>query len=159
VLAVPYTLTIAVMLRSRYHHQANFIIAKGSAQSGFDGYKVMVGMNLFVVLPVALLTALDLPARFSLTDNQIRWTHYASLRAKVFNYRDARRAILVEGRLRPDGSFVRGTDLLLDFADGRRLSANALGDGGSEPSDEEVRLLLEKTGLTPQHVRTLADVK
>ena len=152
-LAVPWPVTIAVLRRTRFRDDAAYIEAESSAKSGIDCYRVMMGMVLFLVLPIGLFTALALPERLTLTDRDIEWTHYASVRPEVFAYADARRATFVDGYLLRDGSFQRHPDLILDFVDGRRLSANATGDGGSVPSEEEIRILLERTGLTPGHLK------
>lgn len=153
-LAVPWPLMIAVLRRTRFPDDAAYIEAENSAKAGFDCYRVLVGMVLFVVLPIGLFTVLALPERLTLTDRDIEWTHYASVRPEVFAYTDARRATFVDGYLLRDGSFRHHPDLVLDFVDGRRLSANATGDGGSVPSDQEIRILLERTGLTAGHLKT-----
>jgi hypothetical protein len=83
----------------------------------------MVGMNIFLVLPIAVSTFLALPERLSLTNHEIRWTHYASLTPEVFAYADIVRLTAIDGYKLRDGSFKSHKDLLLDFKDGRRLSA------------------------------------
>jgi len=158
-LSVPWPLVIAVLRRSRFRDDAAYIEAQGSAKSGFDCYRIMVGMVLFLVLPIGLFTVLAVPERLTLTQQDIRWTHYASLRSEVFDYADARRATFVDGYRLRDGSLQSHPDLVIDFAGGRRFSANAVGDGSSTPSNQEIEILLEKTSLTPGHVRTLEDLK
>jgi len=158
-LAIPWPLTIRYLRGSVYHDEAAYIEAEGSAKAGFDCYRVMVGMVLFLVVPIALFTLPALPERLTLTNQDIRWTHYASLRPEVFAYSDAQRALFVDGYRLRDGSFTHHPDLVLDFKDGRRLSANAVGDGGTQPSVAEMKMLLQKTGLTPQEVQTLEDVR
>jgi hypothetical protein len=116
-------------------------------------------MNIFLVLPIAVFTFLALPERLTLTDHEIRWTHYASITPEVFSYADIVRLTAVEGYQLRDGSFKAHKDLLMDLRDGRRLSANAVGDGGSEPSAKLIDVLLTKTGLVPSQIRTLESLK
>jgi hypothetical protein len=158
-LSIPWPLTIALLRRSAYHDEAAYIEAEGSRKSGFDCFRVMAGMNIFLVLPITALTFLALPERLTLTDREIRWTHYASVTPEVFAYADIVRLTAVEGYQLRDGSFKSHKDLLIDFKDGRRLSANAVGDGSSEPSAKEINVLLDKTGLVPREIRTLDDLQ
>jgi hypothetical protein len=158
-LTIPWPLTIALLRRSTYRDDAAYIEAEGSNKSGFDCFRVMVGMNLFITLPIAFFTLLALPERLTLTERNILWTHYASLKPEVFNYPDIVRLTKADGYLLRDGSFKSHKDLFIDFKDGRRLSANAVGDGGSEPSPEEIQVLLDKTGLVPSKVRTREEIQ
>jgi hypothetical protein len=158
-LAIPWPLTIAVLRRSEYHNEAAYVEVEGSNKSGFDCFRVMIGMNLFIVLPLAFFTLLALPERLTLTEHNILWTHYASFQPEIFSYSDIVRLTKTEGYLLRDGSFKSHKDLFIDFKDGRRVSANAVGDGGSEPSTEEINILLEKTGLIPREVRTREEIQ
>jgi hypothetical protein len=158
-LAVPWPLTITFLRRSAYHDEAVYIEAEGGRKSGFDCFRVMVGMNIFLVLPIAAFTLLALPERLTFTDREILWTHYASVTPEVFAYADIVRLITVDGYKLRDGSFRSHKDLLIDFKDGRRLSANAVGDGGSEPSVDEINILLKKTGLVPREIQTSDELK
>jgi hypothetical protein len=158
-LCIPWPLTIALLRRSSYHDEAAYIEDEGSRKSGFDCFRVMAGMNLFLVLPIACFTLPALPERLTLTDSEIRWTHYASLTPEVFAYGDIIRLTTVDGYKLRDGSFKSHRDFLVDFKDVRRLSLNAVGDGGSEPSAEQIDVILAKTGLVPREVRTMADTR
>lgn len=158
-LAIPWPLTIALLRRSAYRDDAAYIQAESNNKSGFDCFRVMVGMNLFIVLPIAFFTILALPERLTLTEHNILWTHYASLKPEIFSYTDIVRLTKVDGYLLRDGSFKLHKDLIIDFKDGRRLSANAVGDGGSEPSAEEISVLLNRTGLVPNEVRTKEEIQ
>jgi hypothetical protein len=153
-LTVPWPLTIAVLRRSSYHEDAAYIEFEASSKSGFDCCRVMAGMNLFLVLPIAIFTLLALPERLTLTDQEILWTHYASLRPEVYRYTDIVQLTMVDGYRLRDGSFKEHKDFLIDFKDGRTLSANAVGDGGTEPDSETINVILNKTGLVPNKVRT-----
>lgn len=149
-IAVPWPLTIALLRHSGYQDEAAYLEDEGSRKSGFDCFRVMVGMNLFIVLPIALFTLLALPERLILTEREIRWTHYAALWPETFPYAEVVRITSVQGYRLRDGSFEAHKDLILDFKDGRRLSANAVGDGGSEPDAKVVSVILAKTGLNPE---------
>lgn len=60
-------------------------------------------------------------------------------------------------RLR-DSSFHPARDVVIDFADGRRLRANSVGDGGTSVREDLMKLLISKTGLNPEHTATLDDI-
>jgi hypothetical protein len=158
-LAVPWPLTIALLRRSAYKDDAAYIEAEGSNKSGFDCFRVMVSLNLFLVLPIAFFSVLALPERLTFTEHGILWTHYASLKPEIFKYSEIVRLTKVDGYLLRDGSFNSHKDVLIDFKDGHRLSANAVGDGGSEPSAEEISILLDKTGLVLREVRTKEEIQ
>ena len=49
-------------------------------------------------------------------------------------------------------------DVILDFADGRRLRANQIGDGGTDVRNDVMELLILKTDLAPEHALTEEDV-
>ena len=158
-LAVPWPFTIVLLRRSTYHDEAAYVEDEANSKSGFDCFRIMVGMNIFLVLPIAVFTFLALPERLTLTDHEVRWTHYASVTPEVFSYADIVRLTAVEGYRLRDGTFKTRKNLLMDLKDGRRLSANAVGDGGSEPSAKLIDVLLTKTGLVPSQIRTLESLK
>jgi hypothetical protein len=153
-LAIPWPLTIALLRRSSYRDDAAYIESEASSKSGFNCYRVMVGMNLFLVLPIAIGTLLALPQRLTFTEQDMLWTRYASLKPELFTYSDVVRLTTVHGYKLRDGGFKAHRDLLLDFKDGRTLNANAVGDGDTEPSAEKIRIILSKTGLIPGEART-----
>jgi hypothetical protein len=158
-LAVPWPLTIALLRRSTYHNEAAYVEDEANRKSGFDCFRIMVGINLFLVLPIAIFTFLALPERLTLANNEILWTHYASLTPAVFAYSDIVRLTSVDGYKLRDGTFKSHKDLLLIFKDGRRLSLNAVGDGGSEPSAQQINVILMKTGLVPEQIRTIDELQ
>jgi hypothetical protein len=158
-LVVPWPLAIVLLRRSNYHDEAAYVTDEGNRKSGFDSFRVMVGINIFIVLPIAIFTFLALPERLTFTDHEILWTRYASLTPEAFSYADVIRLTTVDGYKLRDGTFKLHKDLLIDFKDGRRLSANAVGDGGSEPSADEVNVILAKTGLIPNHQLSAQDLQ
>lgn len=158
-LSIPWPLTLAFLRRSTYHDDAAYIESEANLKSGFDCFRVMVGINIFLVLPIAVLTLLALPERLTLTNHEILWTHYASVTPERFAYADIVGLTAVDGYKLRDGSFQSHKDLLIELKDGRRLSANAVGDGSSEPSPRIINVLLDKTGLVPNKTRTLEDLR
>jgi len=81
------------------------------------------------------------------------------IRPELFRFADATHVYAIDGYYLRDGSFEPHPDLLIDFADGRRLSANAVGDGGTVPSQELVDILPERTHLHAVHVKTESDIE
>jgi hypothetical protein len=158
-LSIPWPLTIALLRRSEYSDEAAYIEDEGNRKSGFDCFRVMVGMNFFIVLPIAFFTLCALPERLTLTNNEIRWTHYASLTSEILPYEDIVRLIQVDGYKLRDGKFKARKDFLLTFKDGRRLNLNAVGDGGSEPSAQQINVILAKTRLVPEQIRTADELQ
>lgn len=158
-IALPWPLGIHLLRRSKYKDDAAFIEAESSGKTGFDSYRVMVAMNLFLAVPIGIFTVPAITMHLTFTETDIYWTSYSSLHPQVFSYSDATRATFVDGYRLRDGSFQSHPDLILDFRDGRRFSANAVGDGGTVPSAQEIELLLSKTHLTPHDVQTLDDLK
>jgi hypothetical protein len=49
-------------------------------------------------------------------------------------------------------------DVIIDFADGRRLRANQVGEGGTNIRNDVMQLLIAKTALTPEHASTSDEV-
>jgi hypothetical protein len=157
-LAVPWPLTLFLLRKVGYGTEVDYILDEANQKSGFDCQRVMVGMNLFLVLPLVLFTLAALPMRMTLGPDEVRVTHYARLSPETFPYKAATRAFSVDGYRIRDGSFERQRDLIIDFSGGRRLSANAIGDGDTEPTDNEVSIFLTKTGLDTQHVHAKDDL-
>jgi hypothetical protein len=61
---------------------------------------------------------------------------------------------IVEVRKLRGGHSHETKDVFVDFADGRRIRGNQVGDGGTSVRDDVIQLLISKTGLTPQHLST-----
>ena len=94
----------------------------------------------------------------SVTPDSVHVTHYGHTTPEVFPFASAIGAFAVEGYYLRDRSFEPHPDLLIDFADGRRLSANVIGDGGTVPSKELVDTLLERTHLRAVQVKTESEI-
>jgi hypothetical protein len=118
----------------------------------------MKWLGIAFVGPVAFCTVLAIPVHLSIGDSEARLGHYASMHTERFSFSGAKRATLIDGYRLRDGSFRRSKDIGIDFADGRRLHGNAVGDGGSGVEENVVQLLLAKTGLHPEHVLTVEDI-
>jgi len=122
------------------------------AKGGFNSYRVMKWLSIGVGRPIAVLTLLAVPIHFSITGSEVRVGHYASFRPEIFPLNDARRLTIVNVKRLQGGHSHETKDLIVDFADGRRLRGNQVGDGGTSVQKQLVlQLLISKTGLTPQH--------
>jgi hypothetical protein len=157
-LALPWPLTVWYLRRVGRKDEADSICDNADLRGGMDSFRVMKWLGIVLVGPVAVLTLLAIPIHLSLGDSEARLGHYASRHSERFIFSEARRATLVDGYRLRNGSFRRRRDLLIDFADGRRLHGNAVEDGGDDVQESVVQLLLARTGLHPTHVKTLEDI-
>jgi hypothetical protein len=158
-LILPWITTLWLIRRFGYQGHAAEIVAEGNQKMGWDGERIMRWFVWGVIVPVAFFNVLAVPVHLSVGEDAVRVTHYAHLRPEVFRFEDARGAYTTDGYLLRDGSFQTHPDLFIDFADGRRLDANAVGDGGTVPPQKLVNLLLARTHLEPAHVRTESDIR
>ena len=88
----------------------------------------------------------------------MRVGHYASIRSERFELHDARRLTVVDGYRLGNGNFRPAKDVIIDFADGRRLRGNEVGDGGTAVRDDVMQLLIADTRLTPEHAATADEI-
>jgi len=158
-LILPWLTVLALLRRFGYAGQAARIVVKGNQQMGLNGERLMGWLAYCLVCPIGIFTVLALPMHLKVFPDELHLTHYRHWALVVFRFADARRAYIVDGYTLRDGSFQPHWDLLIDFADGRRLSGNAVGDGGTVPSEELVSILLGRSGLQPEHVRTVDDIR
>jgi hypothetical protein len=157
-LALPWPLTVWYLRRAGRKDEADSICDASDLRSGMDSFQVMKWLGIVLVGPIAFLTLLAIPVHLSIGDSEARLGHYASLHSERFFFSEAKRVTLIDGHRIRDGSFRRGRDILIDFADGRRLAGNAVGDGGTDVDERVVQLLLARTGLHPTHVHALEDI-
>jgi hypothetical protein len=157
-IAIPWPLTVWLLRRFGRTDEADTVETISNERGGVDSFKVMKWLSIGLVIPIAVFTLLAIPIHLSIADSEARVGHYGSFNAESFPFDQATRATLIEGIRGRDGTFTHRRDLLIDFSDGRRLDANAAGDGGTEVSDEVIQLLLTKTGLHPEHALTENDV-
>src|SRR5579859_6994258 len=99
-------------------------------KGGMDSFRVMKWLSIGVVGPIAIFTLLAIPIHLSISDSEVRVGHYASFKTERFPLNKAKRLTIVDGYRLKDGSFRPAKDVILDFADGRRLRGNQVGDGG-----------------------------
>lgn len=156
-LAIPWPLTIWLLRKLGRTDEAESIVADSSEKSGMDTYRVMKWLAIGVVAPIAFFTLLAVPIHLSISNSEALVGHYASLRTERFPFNQARRAVLIDGEYR-GGGFHPRSGFIVDFADGRRLDATVADDGGSQAKDNVIQLLLAKTGLHPEHVRTIDEI-
>lgn len=157
-LALPWPITVWYLRRTGRNDEADSICDAADEKGGVDSFLVMKWLGIGLVIPTAFFTILAIPVHLSIADSEARLGHYASLHTERFSFNEARRATLIDGYRLRDGSFRRSKDIVIDFADGRRLCGNAVGDGGTEVEESVVQLLLAKTGLHPAHVLTVEDI-
>jgi hypothetical protein len=94
----------------------------------------------------------------SISHAEVRVGRYASLRTERFSLSDARRLTVVDGYRLRDGSIHPAKAIIIDFADGRRFRGDQDGDGGTNVRDGIMRLLIETTGLAPEHALTADEI-
>ncbi|UWZ84190.1 hypothetical protein [Occallatibacter riparius] len=157
-LAVPWPLAVWYLRRLGRWEEADAIEDDADSKGGLNSYVFMKWTSLLLVAPIGFFTLLAIPIHFTITDSEIRVGHFGSLRSETFPMNEARRLTIVDGYRLRDGSFRAERDVIVDFADGRRLRGNQVGDGGSNVPDDVLQMLIAKTGLTPQHTSTIEDV-
>lgn len=157
-LAMPWPLTVWYLRKVGRWEEADAIEDDSDDSGGANTYRVMKWLSIGLVGPIALFTLLALPIHMSISDSEVRIGHYASLRTERFPLSQARRVTIVDGYRLRDGSFRQAKDLIIDFADGRRLRGNQVGDGGTSIPDPVMQLLIAKAGLAPEHASTMDDI-
>jgi hypothetical protein len=157
-LAVPWPLTVWYLRKVRRWEEADSIEDQSDSKSGMNSFRIMKWLSIGLVAPIGIFTVLAIPIHFSIGASHVRVGHYASIHTDVFQLNQARRLTIVDGYKLRDGSFQPAKDVIIDFADGRRLDGNEAGDGGTNIRSDVMRLLIEKTGLTPEHAKTEEDI-
>ena len=157
-LAIPWPLTIWYLRKVGRWEEADSIEDSADSKSGTNSLRIMKWLSIGVVSPIALFTLPAIPIHLSISDTEVRVGHYGSFHSETFHLKDARRLTVVEGHRPKEGSFHAAEDVLIDFADGRRLRGNAVGDGGTSVRKDVMQLLIAKTGLTPEHASTADEV-
>lgn len=158
-LCIPWPLTVWYLRRGGRWEEADAVENVSDAKSGMDSLRVMKWLNLVVLGPIAILTLLAIPIHLSVGDSEVRVGHYASLRSETFCLRQARRLTIVDGYSRRKGRIHKAEDVIIDFADGRRLRGNQVGDGGTSIRRDLMRLLIAKSGLAPEHEATADQIQ
>ncbi len=153
-LSIPWPLTIWYLRRVGRWEEADSVQDAADSKGGFDSFRVMKWLAIGVVAPIAVVTLLAVPIHLSITDSEVRVGHFASLCPEIFPLNDARRLTIVDVRTLNGSRSHQTRDLIVDFADGRRLRGNQVGDGGTSVQDDVMQLLIAKTGLTPKYSST-----
>lgn len=149
--SIPWPLTVWYLRRAGRWQEADSIQDASDSQGGFDSFQVMKWLSIGVVGPIAILTILAVPIHLSITDSEIRVGHYASIRSERFSLKDARNLTIVDVPRIQGKRMLQTKDAILEFADGRRLRGNQIGDGGTSVRTDVLQLLIKKTGLTPKY--------
>jgi hypothetical protein len=155
---IPWPFTVLYLRKVRRWEEADSIEDAADRKSGMNSFRVMKWLSVGMVSPIALFTLLAVPIHLSISDSEVRVGHYASVVTERFPLNDARRLTIVDGYRLRDGSIHPAKDVIIDFADGRRLRANQVGDGGTNIRNDVMQLLIAKTGLTPEHASTSDEV-
>lgn len=150
-LAVPWPLTVWYLRKVGRWEEADGIEDAADSKGGMNSFRIMKWLSLGLVAPIGVFTLLAIPIHLSISDLDVRVGHYASFHTEVFPLSQARRLTIVDGYRQRDGQFHPAKDVIIDFADGRRLRGNQVGDGGSAIRDDVIQVLIARTGLTPQH--------
>ena len=153
-LSIPWPLTVWYLRRAGRWEEADSIQDASGSKGGFDSFRVMKWLSIGVVGPIAVFTLLAVPIHLSITGSEVRVGHYASFRPEVFPLNDATRLTIVDVQKSRGGHNHETKDLIVDFADGRRLRGSQVGDGGTSVQNDVLQLLILETGLTPQHSST-----
>jgi hypothetical protein len=127
-------------------------------KAGFDSTRVLRVMAVVIVLPIAILTALDIPQHAALRSDEIRARGYGFGTVQLYRYSDARRMTIIEGFRDRNGKMTRRAGVVLDFSDGRRWSSADLGDFEPSVDPKLVSFLQAEVGLQPEHADTEADI-
>lgn len=153
-LSVPSPLTVWYLRRVGRWEEADSIQDESDSKGGFDSFRIMKWLCIGVVGPIAAFTLLAVPIHLSITGSEVRVGHYASFRPEIFPLNEATRLTIVDVQKQQGGHSRETKDVIVDFADGRRLRGNQVGDGSTSVQNDVMQLLISKTGLTPQHSPT-----
>ncbi len=157
-LSVPWPLTVWYLRRVGRWEEADSIEDASDRKGGMDSFRVMKWLSVLLVGPIAVFTLLAIPIHLSIRDAEVRLGRYASLRSETFPFKEARRLTIIDGYKQKNGTVCEAADVLIDFADGRRLRGNQVGDGGTCVRRDVMQLLIRKTGLIPAHAATAEEV-
>jgi hypothetical protein len=157
-LTIPWPLTVWYLRKVGRWEEADGVEDTSDSKSGMNTSRIMKWLSIVVVAPIAFFTLLAVPIHLSISDSEVRVGHYAKFLTERFPLNQARRLTLVEGYRLREGAIHPAKDVILDFADGRRLRGNQVGDGGTPVRDDVMELLIAKTGLAAEHALTADDV-
>jgi hypothetical protein len=157
-LSIPWPFTVWLLRHMGRKDEADSITSESNRTGQVDSFRVLTWMSICVAGPIFGFTLLAIPLHLTVTDTAVIVGHYAQWHSERFQLSAARRMTLVQGTRYRDGTFHPQEDLIIDFADGRQLNANVVGDGGSSVPPELLRLLEEKIQLPVERAQALEDI-
>ncbi len=128
-------------------------------RSGFDATRILRWMAILIVLPIAFFTAMALPMRTSLRNDDIKVCGYGLSPCQTFRYADAEHMTEIEGFKNRDGTLTRRAGIVLDFKDGRRWSSANEGDFRTTVDPALLHILQEKIALPLAEAETEQDIQ
>jgi len=123
-----------------------------------DTWKLFRRLALFIALPVALFTVLNLPSHASIGPQEIHECGYAFSGCETLAYSTARRMTAIRGFRTRNGDLTARAGVVVDFEDGRRWSSANWGDFKSSVDPALIDLLLRKTNLPIENADTEKDI-
>jgi hypothetical protein len=157
-LCLSWEITLQLMVLFGGRGEAESYSYWTSAKVGFDSTKVLRWMAAIIVLPIAILTFLELPVHVALGQDDIRDCGYGFAACKVYRYADARRMTIIDGYRSRDGKLERRAGIVMDFSDGRRWSSAEIGDFDAKVDPALQAFLAGKIALNYGHVATEAEI-
>jgi hypothetical protein len=112
----------------------------------FDTRKVFRWFAVFVVLPIGIITFLNLPKHAALGPESIHDCRFGFSGCEVYPYSKAVRMTATRG-FGSGGKFSHPAEIALDFDDGGRWSSARYGDFKDDPDPAIIELLTRKTHL------------
>ena len=156
-LSIPWPFTVWYLRKVGRWEEADSIEDASDQKGGMDSYRSLKWISIGLVGPIACLTLLAVPIHLSIRNDEVRVGHYASFRSEVFPFEEARRLTIVDG-YKQNETVCEAADVLIDFADGRRVRANQVGDGGTCVRSDVMQMLIKRSGLRPAHAATADEV-
>lgn len=156
--ALSWEITLQLWSYFGSHEDANLYSEWSNIKPGFDARKVLRWMSILIVLPIGVLTILELPVHSSVRREDIRDCGYAFSQCKLYSYAAVRRMTMIDGFRGRDGKLTRRAGIVLDFSGGRRWNSADRGDFQKRVDPAFVNFLEKKTGLTLNYAETEADI-
>jgi hypothetical protein len=134
-----------------YRHYTNL-------SCGFDSTRILRWMSVLIVLPIGVLTVLELSAHTCLSQDTIRDCGYAFTSCLDYRYADAVSMTTIDGLRGRDGSLVKRAGIIIDFNDGRRWSSADVGNFEPIVDPKLSDFLQDRVRLPMNHAITDADI-
>ena len=130
-LSIPWPLTVWYLRRVGRGEEADSIEDASDSKGGMNSFRVMKWLGIGLACPIGFFTLLAIPIHLSISDSEVRVGHYASFETERFPLKEAKRLTIIDQPAK---------DVIIDFADGRRLRGNQVGDGGTSVRDDVMQL-------------------